>query len=164
MAHQNPDEAETAHPHAVKVEVEDVVANAQDATAQEHELKLLDAIRLYPKSIFWSIVMSTAIIMEGYDTKLIGTLFAQPVLQKQYGQLAKAPDSYQISAPWQIGLGNGSTCGQLIGLLLSGHLSERFGFRKTAITGLMLMSAVLFMTFFAPDLKVLLAGQILLGK
>lgn len=107
--------------------------------------------------------MSTAVVMEGYDTKLIGTLFAQPAFQKAFGEHVKT-NSYQITAPWQSGLSNGSTCGQLIGLLIAGHISERIGFRKTMITGLTVIIAFIFMTFFAPNLTVLEIGQTLFGE
>lgn len=42
--------------------------DACDANSQEHELTFWQALRLYPKGIFWSLAMSTVIIMEGYDT------------------------------------------------------------------------------------------------
>lgn len=42
---------------------------AQEANNREHELKFLQAIKLYPKGVLWSVVMSTALIMEGlFDT------------------------------------------------------------------------------------------------
>ena len=139
------------------------LADAQDAIAQEHDLSFSQALKLYPKGVFWSIVMSTAVVMEGYDIKLIGTLFAQPAFQKAYGQLVKA-DSYQILAPWQAGLSNGSSVGQLFGLLIAGYISERYGFRRTMITGLAIIIPVIFITFFAPNLVVLEVGQILFGE
>jgi MFS transporter, SP family, general alpha glucoside:H+ symporter len=139
------------------------IADAQDANAQEHDLSFFQALELYPKGVLWSIIMSTAVIMEGYDNKLIGTLYAQPTFQKAYGQLVKG-DSYQISALWQTGLSNGSAIGQLFGLLIAGYISERFGFRKTMITGLAIIIAFIFITFFAPSLAVLEVGQILFGK
>jgi MFS transporter, SP family, general alpha glucoside:H+ symporter len=138
------------------------LAEAQDGLDQEHNLSFFQALKLYPKGVFWSIAMSTAVIMEGYDTKLIGTLFAQPAFQKAYGQLAKA-DSYQISAPWQSGLSNGESVGILLGLLIAGHISERFGFRKTMIAGLTIAIALIFITFFAPNLIILEIGQTLFG-
>ncbi|KAH8819018.1 general substrate transporter [Xylogone sp. PMI_703] len=138
------------------------LADAIDGSAQEHELGFFEALRLYPKGVFWSIVMSTAVIMEGYDTKLIGTLFAQPAFQKAYGQHVTG-DSYQISAPWQAGLSNGSAAGQLLGLLMAGYLSERFGFRKTMMIGLTIIIGFIFITFFAPSLTVLEVGQTLFG-
>ncbi|KAF2016909.1 sugar transporter [Aaosphaeria arxii CBS 175.79] len=136
--------------------------DAQDANAQEHDLTFWEALRLYPKGVFWSIAMSSAVIMEGYDTKLIGTLFAQPTFQKQYGVHVKG-NSYQITAAWQTGLGNGSTVGQLMGLLLAGYLSERFGFRRTLLCGMVSIIGLIFIQFFAPNLIVLVVGQILFG-
>lgn len=50
-------------------------AEASAATALEHELTLRDALRLYPKAIFFSLVFSMAIIMEGYDMALIGSFY-----------------------------------------------------------------------------------------
>lgn len=50
-------------------------ADARDATKREHDLSLKDSFRLYPKAIAFSIVFSTAIIMEGYDLALIGSFY-----------------------------------------------------------------------------------------
>ena len=35
-------------------------------------MSLMQGIRLYPKAVFWSIVISTCIVMEGYDVSLVG--------------------------------------------------------------------------------------------
>jgi SP family general alpha glucoside:H+ symporter-like MFS transporter len=48
--------------------------------------------------------------------------------------------------------------------LLAGYVSERFGFRKTVVGGLVVITALLFITFFAPNLIVLEIGQVLLGE
>ncbi|KAK4946083.1 hypothetical protein LTR10_014885 [Elasticomyces elasticus] len=142
----------------------DRLAEVRVANAQEHELTFFQALRVYPKGVFWSMVMSTAVVMEGYDTKLIGTLFAQPAFQKAYGEPVRGKtDSYQITAAWQSGLSNGSTVGMLGGLLIAGIISERYGFRITMITGLSIIIALIFITFFAPSLVVLEVGQCLFG-
>ncbi len=47
------------------------VAEAQAATAKEHKLTLAQALKAYPKAIMWSILLSSAVIMEGYDTLLV---------------------------------------------------------------------------------------------
>lgn len=36
-------------------------------------MKLLDALRIYPKAIMYSVALSTALIMEGYDTAVVGS-------------------------------------------------------------------------------------------
>ncbi|KFY15285.1 hypothetical protein V492_02102 [Pseudogymnoascus sp. VKM F-4246] len=138
------------------------LADAEDANNQEHELTLLQAVKIYPKAVGWSLVLSTTLIMEGYDTKLVNSLFAQPAFQEAYGN--QQPDgSYQISAPWQTGLMNGTTVGQIVGLLIAGYISERFGFRKTMITALIVTICFIFIQFFATGLIMLEVAQILLG-
>jgi SP family general alpha glucoside:H+ symporter-like MFS transporter len=49
---------------------------AQQVYIDEKELGPLEAIRCFPKAILWSLVMSTCVIMEGYDTNLLGNFFA----------------------------------------------------------------------------------------
>ncbi|RMD42597.1 hypothetical protein DV735_g2558, partial [Chaetothyriales sp. CBS 134920] len=137
-------------------------ALAAAANAQEHQLTFWKSVKLYPKAIGWSVLLSTAIIMEGYDTKLIGSLQAQPTFRKKYGVEVK-PDSYQVPAPWQAGLGNGATVGQCLGLCLVGTVTDRFGFKRTMIVSLLMMAAFIFVPFFSPTIKVLLVGQILCG-
>ncbi|SMR54631.1 unnamed protein product [Zymoseptoria tritici ST99CH_1A5] len=138
------------------------LVNARDATAREHDMGIRNALKRYPKAALWSLAMSSTIIMEGYDTMLMGNFFAQPAFKTHYGQRT-AKGKYEIPAPWQAGLNNSSSCGQLIGLLLAGHISERFGFRKTMLGGLALASAFIFLQFFAPSLEILLVAQILFG-
>ncbi|RMJ17590.1 hypothetical protein CDV36_002710 [Fusarium kuroshium] len=154
-----PDDSKIEEPHATQVEW---LADAQNATSQEHDMTLRSAPRRYPKAALWSLAMSSTIIMEGYDTMLMGNLYAQPAFQRRYGVHVKG-DSYEIPSAWQAGLGNGSACGQLIGLLLAGYVSERFGFRKTMMLGLSAITGLIFITFFAPSLAVLEVGQILFG-
>lgn len=136
--------------------------DAQNAAKQEREITFRKSLKLYPAAIGWSVLLSTAVIMEGYDMKLIGSLNAQPAFKRRYGErLPKG--NYEIPAPWQAGLSNGATIGSLIGLYLNGHISERIGFKKTMLGSLALMTATIFIPFFAPSIEVLQVGQILQG-
>jgi SP family general alpha glucoside:H+ symporter-like MFS transporter len=139
-----------------------VLRDAQEATNVEHQLGLLKSARLYPKAIAWSMLLSTALIMEGYDLLLMGSLYAQPSFAKKYGSKI-ADGTFEIPARWQSGLSNGATVGSIIGLIINGYTSERFGFRKTMLGALSTIIAVIFIPFFAPSLEVLLVGQILIG-
>src|SRR5689334_90480 len=79
------------------------INDAQTATAKEHSMSLWQGLKLYPKAIGWSILLSTAIIMEGYDVVLMGSFYAMDSFNKVYGNLQ--PDgTYQMSASWQAGL------------------------------------------------------------
>jgi MFS transporter, SP family, general alpha glucoside:H+ symporter len=47
-----------------------LVAEADEANRNERSMKLLEAFRIYPKAMAWSVLLSSAIIMEGYDTAI----------------------------------------------------------------------------------------------
>lgn len=47
-------------------------------------MTLMEGIRLYPKAVFWSIVISSCIVMEGYDVSLVGNFCESPFLRKSY--------------------------------------------------------------------------------
>jgi len=146
--------------HVKKVET--LLLEAEAATEAEHKMGLWKALKLYPKASAWSILLSFAIVMEGYDVVLLGSFYAYPEFVKTFGNLQ--PDgTYQIPAHWQAGLGNGSSVGGIIGLLLNGYVSERFGYRRTMIVALIAMIGLIFIFFFAKNLQTLLAGEILCG-
>lgn len=141
----------------------ELLADAEDATNQEHESTFRQAIKLYPKAVGWSVVMSTALVMDGFDTKLVGSLFAQPAFTATYGRV-QPTGSYQIPAPWQSGLTNGSNVGQLLGLVIGGTISERLGFRRTMMLALVIVPCFIIIQFFATSLAMLEVGQVLLGQ
>lgn len=45
--------------------------DAKMGTEFEHKLGLMDAFRKYPKAVGWSVLVSSACVMEGYDTAFI---------------------------------------------------------------------------------------------
>lgn len=55
-------------------------AAAQAASTAEHNLSFLEAIKTHRRAVLWSVLVSTSIVMEGYDIVLIGSLFAQPAV------------------------------------------------------------------------------------
>ena len=73
-------------------------AEARDATDKEHRMGFLRAIKLYPKAAGWSILLSTSIVMEGYDTLLLGNLYAFPAFTSNFGVYdpTSNPPSYQV--------------------------------------------------------------------
>ena len=71
----------------------------------EHEVGLRKAIVKHYPAALWSMFLSTALIMEGYDLGSIGSFFAQPAFQQRFGV---GPDGEKvIPAAWQTGLNNG---------------------------------------------------------
>jgi SP family general alpha glucoside:H+ symporter-like MFS transporter len=49
----------------------EVIHNAKSATDKEHKMTLWQGIKLYPKAVGWSLLISTCIAMEGYDVCLL---------------------------------------------------------------------------------------------
>jgi hypothetical protein len=56
--------------------MQQTIINARNATEKEHKMTLMQGVRLYPKAIAWSLLISTCIAMEGYDVCLINNFYA----------------------------------------------------------------------------------------
>ncbi|KAF2225295.1 putative MFS alpha-glucoside transporter [Elsinoe ampelina] len=139
-----------------------LISGAKNATDKEHKMTLWQGIKLYPKAIGWSVLISTCIAMEGYDISLLSNFYAFPQFNEKYGTLG--PDgTYQISAPWQSGLSNGINVGEIIGLILNGWISERIGYRYTLMGSLVCLIAFISIYFTAQNVGALLAASILCG-
>lgn len=140
-----------------------VIRNAKAATDKEHNMTLLQGVRLYPKACAWSILISTCIVMEGFQVCLLPNFYAFPQFREKYGVYSEATGGYQVPAPWQAGLSNGANVGSIIGLILNGWISERIGYRKTVMACLVLIIAFISILFTAQNVQTLLAGEILMG-
>lgn len=139
-----------------------VIENAKTATEKEHKMTLWQGIKLYPKAVGWSMLISTCICMEGYDVCLISNFYAFPPFRRKYGE--QLPDgSWQIPAPWQAGLSNGANVGEIIGLFINGWVSERFGYRYTVMSCLTLIIAFTAIFFTAQNVQTLQVAEILCG-
>lgn len=138
-------------------------SEAKQATEAEHNMSIREAIKRYPKAVAWSILFSTAIIMEGYDIVLVTAFFAYPSFQGKFGEPIKSETSYQIKAPWQSGLSNGARVGEIIGLFINGLLAETFGMKRTMIGTLAILCGFIFISFFAQNIQTLLIAEILMG-
>ncbi|KAF3389471.1 Maltose permease MAL61 [Penicillium rolfsii] len=139
-----------------------LIQNAKAATEKEQSMSLLQGIKLYPKAVMWSVIISTCIAMEGYDISLVNNFYAFDQFNRKYGE--QLPDgSYQVPARWQSGLSNGAYVGEIIGLFINGWASERFGYRYTIMACLVLVSAWTAIFFTAKNVQSLLAAEILCG-
>jgi MFS transporter, SP family, general alpha glucoside:H+ symporter len=94
----------------------------------------------------------------------LGNLYASQAFNKKYGSYNAEADKYQISAAWQSGLSNGARAGEVIGLIIAGWITDRYGYKRTTIIFLVLMIAFTFVLFFAPNVKVLVVGEVLCGE
>lgn len=102
---------------------QDAILEAKQAADQEHAQTLWQALHENHKAVLWSMAISLSVVMEGYDTILMGNFFGYPEFQKKYGQYYGEKIGYQLSGPWQTGLSMASTVGCIFGMENPGHRS-----------------------------------------
>ncbi|KAK9321599.1 general substrate transporter [Lipomyces orientalis] len=146
---------------------EDLYSNQLTAIAKsgaevEQHLPPLKAIKAYPMAVFWSLVVSMCVIMEGYDTSLIGNFFAYPSFAQKFGHYVPGA-GYQLTAAWQAGFQNATGVGSFFGVIANGYLVGWFGHKRVLIGALFAMSAFIFIMFFAQNIQMLTAGGFLCG-
>ena len=59
----------------------DMIRQAQEADAADRRLTIREALRKYPKAVFWSMILSTSLIMEGYDVVVVSIVMFKRTLQ-----------------------------------------------------------------------------------
>ncbi|OTB09932.1 hypothetical protein K445DRAFT_323462 [Daldinia sp. EC12] len=156
----------TAAPKEEHETMNDIIRSARLASEKEQKMTLLQGLRLYPKAIAWSVLISTCIVMEGYDISLVNNFYAFPQFNQKYGVQVTDPEgnvSYQVPAAWQAGLSNGAVVGEIFGLLINGWVSERFGYRYTVISCLVLIIAFTAIFFTAQNVVHLQVAEVLCG-
>jgi len=138
--------------------------DAKNGAHQEKKMGFRESLRLYPLGAFFSFGLSLAVVMEGYDTALLGSFWQQPAFAQKYGDLVikDGIETYVVSASWQQAFA-ASGVASMLGLVMNGFLCDRFGYRKVMMGTLIGITLALFVTFFAINIKMLLAGYILSG-
>lgn len=86
---------------------------ALQATEAEKKMTLTEGFKLYPKAVGWSVALSTCIIMEGYDTILLGNLFGFPAFARKFGNFIPSENKYELTPAWQASLSNGACIGEV---------------------------------------------------
>ncbi|KAI1813365.1 general alpha-glucoside permease [Poronia punctata] len=139
-----------------------LVNEANEANERERGMTLRHAFTIYPKAIGWSMVLSSCLIMEGYQTAVVGAYVSYPAFKTRFG--IQAPNGeYVIPASWQNGISGATNVGEIIGLQFAGIVSERYGYRWTIISALVAVTGFIFFPFFANSLAVFLVGELFQG-
>lgn len=94
-------------------------------------------------------------IMEAFDMFLNTNFVALSAFKRRYGVLT-TNGGYQIPTKWQSALFQSGQCGAFVGVFLAGPVTNRLGYRWTAILSLVMMNATIFISFFVSNLALLL--------
>ncbi|KEF63625.1 MFS transporter, SP family, general alpha glucoside:H+ symporter [Exophiala aquamarina CBS 119918] len=140
-----------------------LIQKAQESDAADRQLTIPQALKKYKKAVFWSCLLSTALIMEGYDVVIINSFFGQTQFRERFGTFDDKSGKKIITPAWQSGLANSALVGQLAGLAATSFAQDRFGCRPTYLFFMAWMCAVIFIAVFAPSLSVLAFGEAMSG-
>lgn len=141
----------------------DINENARNNDHKEKVMPLAEGLRTFPKAALWSVILSTALVMEGYDTNLLNSMYALPAFKKKYGEEIGNTGEYEVPSHIQTSLSMSVYVGEIIGLTIAGIVADRIGYRWTLIVSLWLTTGFIFIVFFAKDSGMLIAGELLLG-
>lgn len=143
---------------------QELIRYAEESAARDHQLGIFEALKKYKAAVFWAMILSTSLIMEGYDLVIINSFYGQQQFQQRFGDV-RDPKTGQlaISASWQSGLSNSSVVGQLFGLLINTYTQDRFGCRPTMMIFMTWLIGTIFIPVFAPSLSVLAFGEAMCG-
>lgn len=111
------------------------VLDAKKASDEEQKMTLLQGVRLYPKAIAWSVLISTCIAMEGYQLALVNNFYGFAPFNEKYGEPTGDPET-----PYQVG---GETFGQVDWMLMFVRRCRRrgkLGFRMVLLWASSLVS------------------------
>lgn len=137
--------------------------DAKNNDKKDKVMPLKEGLRTFPKAAIWSVVLSTALIMEGYDTNLLNSLYAMPAFKEKYGEAVPNSDDHEIPSRIQITLSMCVNVGEVLGLALAGVVADKLGYRWTLIVSLFFTTCFIFIVFFAENVGMLIAGELLLG-
>ncbi|OAP60368.1 hypothetical protein AYL99_05370 [Fonsecaea erecta] len=105
----------------------------------DDEPTLWKSIRKWPKIVGYSLGLTSAILLNGFDTSIVGNLSAIPAFQEDYGQ--ELDHRFIIPSMW-VGLWNSvGTLGAMIGSIIAGWLQDHVGRRPTLALGSLLSAA-----------------------
>jgi hypothetical protein len=88
----------------------EITSDAKIAAELERKMTFREGLRLYPKAIMFSAIISLAVIMGGYDTALLGNFYGYQQFNRKYGRPAGTKggvQQFQVPASWQSALSNG---------------------------------------------------------
>lgn len=137
---------------------------AERARRFEKDLGLLPSLRVFMPAALFSTILSLSCIMEGYDMVLINQFYALHKFKQDFGKCTTGPEGKcEVTAGWETTLTLLPFAGEIIGLLASGILVDRFGYKRTIIGNLAIIIAFIFPMFFAPNLHILALGLFLCG-
>lgn len=148
----------------------DHIDNADNANNNEQrkEITLKESLRLYPKIAAYSVGLTSAFLLAGYDAVIVGTITAVPRFQHDFGELYGS--QYIIPSVWMSLWSALGYLGSMIGGAIGGPWQDRAGRRWPLAIGSIISAiaiAILYVSNLPDDMEsrrgLFLFGKIILG-
>ncbi|CZR69376.1 related to transporter (major facilitator superfamily) [Phialocephala subalpina] len=130
-------------------------------TEFEHHLGVWQAIDVYRPAVFWCIIATLTVVLNGFDNALIGSLISVESFAQQFGR--HYGDGYVISAAWLGAFNYAAMLGGATGSLGAGILYDSLGPKRTL--GLCVLGSIgaIFLQFLSSTPAVLFLGLLANG-
>ncbi|KAK3315538.1 proton myo-inositol cotransporter [Apodospora peruviana] len=133
-------------------------------TNEDSHLTLWESARKWRRIVYYSLGMTSAIIMYGYDYVIIGTISAMPSFQRDFGQLLN--NEWILPSLWLAVWNIASPACSMVGAIAGGFFQDRVGRRWALCVGSFLSAvgvAVCYVSNLSDDIDtrrgVFLAGK-----
>lgn len=126
---------------------------------EEKAMRFWTAMKYHWRAAAWSITLSMALVMDGYDGAIVNSFYALPAFLDRFGTDFNGKKN--IPANWQTAISNVGLPGNLLALFIVGWAQDKFGSKRVYIAGMGLTSLVVFMFVFLQSLPMLLAANAL---
>jgi SP family general alpha glucoside:H+ symporter-like MFS transporter len=157
-----------------------LLAEALAQREEESKMGLWKVFKLYYPGATYGLLLSVALVMEGYDTGLVSSFpttrprpsltlyqinnfFGQKSFLTKFGSIHPGTGKLLVPADWQAGVNNAASGGQIIGLLINGWAQTKYGYRTVYMIGMVAMASCIFVLFFAVNIEMILVGNLLAG-
>ena len=153
--------------HSVNAET---IEHVTPMTNPENDLRLIEAVKLYPKVTAWCLGLTSAILLWGYDNIIVGQITAVPAFQRDFGEWSAEEEEFIFPAMW-LGLWSASSnLGSFFGSIAGGFIQDRIGRKLSLNLGSILAAlgiCVLFSSYWVEELEanrgVFFAGKVFQG-
>ncbi|KAF2729957.1 MFS general substrate transporter [Polyplosphaeria fusca] len=122
-----------------KEQISDVTSHSDEG--DDERRTLWQSIKKYRKVVGYTIALTSAILLYGYDNVVVGTVSGMPKFQQDFGEYASRDQKWTLPSSWLALWNVSSPLGAMLGALLGGWIQDRVG-RRVALGTSSLLSAI----------------------
>ncbi|BEI81861.1 hypothetical protein CcaverHIS002_0210210 [Cutaneotrichosporon cavernicola] len=139
-----------------------LLAEGLETIRQEKNETLGETFRLHWRAILWSMTLSLALVMDGYDGSITTAFYGLPAFLERFG-VKNSKGKLVIDANYQTAIANILIPGNFLAFWVVGAATKRWGMRPVYAGGMVLITLIIFLFVFLQSIQMLLVAQLLVG-